>query len=138
MPSWSWMACTGGIQFLNIEYGELSLNKSLTFDKTRKEALNSDLAAFVDCKFESDGDGNYLLVDAASMNVGWIKVDVKDGGSLNDMYCIVVGKEKKDKVEGYFVLAVLWNGSANEYRRVGLGAVECRFVEKAQENVALV
>lgn len=138
MPSWSWMACTGGVQFLNVEYGELALNKSLVFDKTRKEALNADLGAFVNCKLESDEEGQHLFVDESGMNVGWVKIDIKDGEFLDDIRCIVIGKEKKDKVEGYFVLAVLWNGIANEYRRIGLGAVECRFVRKAQDNVVLV
>ena len=138
MPSWSWMACTGGIQFLHINYGELALNKNLLFDKSRKEALSANLGAFVDCRLEPDEEGEQLLVDESGSNAGWIKLDVKDGESLDGLHCIVVGKEKKDKVEGYFILAVLGTGTANEYRRAGFGAIECRFVVKVRDSVLLL
>jgi hypothetical protein len=137
MPSWSWMAITGGIQFLNIVYGDLALNNNLSFHKTRKEVLSADLGAFVDCKLEFEED-DYALVDNTGAGVGWIKLDIKDGESLDTLRCVVIGKEKKDAIECYFILAVICNGLAGEYKRVGVGAVEVRCVIKVQDKVLIV
>lgn len=116
----------------------LALNKNLVFDKSRKEALNADLGTFVNCRLDVDEEGQQIFVDDSRMNVGWVKIDVKDGECLDDVRRIVIGKEKKERVEGYFVLAVPWTETADEHRRVGLGALECRFVRKAQDDVVLV
>lgn len=42
----------------------------------------------------------------------------------------------KDKMLGYFIVAVLRTGTT--YRKIGLGAIECHFVVKAQNRVLLV
>ena len=46
VPSWSWMAYTGGIQFMEIEWGVVEWIDSLHLDDERKLALCGDVGKF--------------------------------------------------------------------------------------------
>jgi hypothetical protein len=56
VPSWSWMAYNGGIQFMNIPFGTVDWIDNLRFDKGCELALITDVGEFRDCTMEPDGN----------------------------------------------------------------------------------
>jgi hypothetical protein len=46
--SWSWMAYTIGIEFMNVDFGNLGLFKNFSFDEKDKQALITNVWEFQD------------------------------------------------------------------------------------------
>jgi hypothetical protein len=96
----------------------------------------------VDCALKLERD-DYAFIDSTGATVGWLKLDVKDDESMNAaLHCVVVlrynrGGHSSDPLE-YWFIAVMPTGTENEYKRVGLGVAECRFIVKVQESVRIV
>ncbi|UPX11427.1 uncharacterized protein EKO05_0002033 [Ascochyta rabiei] len=142
VPSWSWMACTGPVKYSKIYWKVPVLNVNLAFHKTRRDALEADLGSLVDCALKLDRD-DFAFIDSTGVSVGWLKLDVKDDESMNAaLHCVVVLRCNRDGYSSdpseYWFIAVVPTGAENEYKRVGLGAVECRFVAKVQDSVQIV
>lgn len=143
IPSWSWMACTGGAEFPMDPYGSLSLNKNISFHHQRKEALLSDLGIVTNCTLHSHG-GDYTLFDAAGKKVGWISLDIKSWTRLQTVYCVVVSRYRayvefqSYHVKRYRILAVTSTGRINEYRRIGFGTADVGHVTKVQDIVQII
>lgn len=142
VPSWSWMACTGPVKYSKIHWREPVLNVNLAFYKARNDALEADLGGLVDCALKLAGD-DYAFIDSTGAPVGWLKLDVKDDESMNAaLHCVVVLKHNRGGYSSnppeYWFIAVVSTGTVNEYKRIGLGAVECGFIVKVQDSVHIV
>lgn len=137
VPSWSWMAYSGGIQFLDIPIRSMSRANSLHFDEGRKSALITDVGKFRNCMIKSDGD-RWAVFNFIGKKRGWIRYDVEDRGKHHKDRCVVVGKTGRGSVEEYYILAVLPNMVEGEYRRVGIGMVRSSYVVRWKANVRVV
>lgn len=72
VPSWLWMACSGGITFMNIEIGLVSWVDGLAFDNERDSvALIADVGKFRNCNLTLDGD-RYTISNFFRSREGWI------------------------------------------------------------------
>ena len=122
VPSWSWMACSGGITFMDVKMGSVSWVDGLAFDDERDCALKADVG-----KLHSSTIKHSIIID------------VINGQENTKHYFVVVGRTETDvNEEQYYVLVVVPTGEDGEYRRVGAGMVRAGCVEKLRADVRIV
>lgn len=142
VPSWSWMAYNGGIQFMDIPFGTVDWIDNLRFDKGHELALITDVGEFRDCTMELDGK-DYAILDFSSTKRGWIQYDVKEDEDLFKERCVVVGKKSnKDgdrlDIKEYYILVVRPTSVDGEYKRVGVGLIQSDYVVRQRFNVRVM
>ena len=125
--SWSWMAYTRGIEFINVEFGRLDVCQNLNFVEEDRNALITDLWEIGNCHFKGDEEelgaiSCKILISLSGMEIGWIQYDVNNGQDLPLDGITVVGRSKAKGLDLYYVL-ILRCGVENEYQRVGVGVV---------------
>ncbi|KAF2175187.1 hypothetical protein K469DRAFT_724384 [Zopfia rhizophila CBS 207.26] len=113
--SWSWMAYSGGIQFMDIPLGE----------------------TFQNCKMGLY-EAQYAVLDSDGAKRGWIQYDVEGGKDLRKEQYVVVGRKSNSGIEEYYVLVVRPTGVDGEYRRVGVGLIQSDCVVGQRINVRVV
>jgi hypothetical protein len=145
LPSWTWMACNGGVKFIDVRYGKMEWINSIRFDKKREEAIIASLWAFrqwtpVHC-------GSYHNVqDLNGATKGRIHFDLGGCDILGKEYCIVVGREvakvasedNNSASTEYHILVVRSTDVDGEYRRVGAGTVHRSHVVRQRADVRVV
>jgi hypothetical protein len=137
VPSWSWMAYSGGIRFMEIEVGPVEWDNTLRLDKDCKSALITHVGKFRDCTMKPDGD-HYAVLNFLKRKRGWIRYDVGKAEELRHEYCVVVGKTTERDSELYYVLVVVPTSMNSEYTRVGIGMIRCGHVKRWKNDVRLV
>jgi hypothetical protein len=155
VPSWSWMAYDGGIQFMDIPFGGVDWTVNLRFNKKHsyrwfnrkaKHALVTDIGVFRNCSLE-ERDMNYVILDSSRAERGWIWYDVEASEELHAVLCVVVGREPlKNDLEQmkYYILVVRpisvdsMDSRDSEYTRVGVGWVQGDYVTRQRLNVRVV
>ncbi|OCK82752.1 HET-domain-containing protein [Lepidopterella palustris CBS 459.81] len=154
VPSWSWMAYDGGIQFMEIPFGDVYWNKQLRFNKEHKQvfsnifkrkgiyALVTDVGVFQNCSLEQR-DISYAVLDSSKAERGRIWYDIESSGNLHTEWCVVVGRNShKDehglRNEKYYILVVRLTSLDGEYTRVGVGWVQSGYVIRQRLNVRVV
>jgi len=148
VPSWSWMAYNGGIQFMDIPFGTVDWINNLRFDKGRELVLITDVGEFRDCTMEPDGK-YYAILDFGRTKRGWIQYDVEEGEDLFKERCVVAGKKSskdKDKIEDgdrldvkeYYILVVRPTSVDGEYKRVGVGLIQSDYVVRQRFDVRVM
>jgi len=149
VPSWSWMAYDGGIQFMDIHFSSVTWNDNVRFsnwtDKLQLEkhkyALVADVCIFRNCDLEQ-GDTSYTIVDSSKAERGQIQYDIEASEDLHTERCIVVGKGslgyKILKNWKYYILVVRQSTVAGEYMRVGAGWIQNDYVVRHKLNVRVV
>jgi hypothetical protein len=133
VPSWSWMAYNGSIEFTDIPFGEVEWVRSLEFnnkpnkhsgfDKEWKSALVTDISSFQRCNPERRGT-HYVVLDLDGGERGQIQYDMETHKRLDSERCVVVGRDSRESDAGkrkYYILVVKSTGVENEYTRVGAG-----------------
>ena len=153
VPSWSWMAYIGGIQFRGVPLGGVEWYDYLQFDKRceceqakftnlwtvckRKHAIVTNLWTVLDLpKVFSKAQHADLDFDGAEE--GWINYDLEGGEDSCEKRCIVVGRLQDSGVDKYYVLVVRSTSVNGEYRRIGLGLIQSKHVERQVINVRVV
>jgi hypothetical protein len=141
VPSWSWMAYSGSIQFMDTTFGGVEWVRSLRFNqrnrrrwlnKKWKPALVTDIGSFQRCSPERRGTG-YALLDLDGVERGWIQFDIETHEGLNAEKCVVVGRDSRESDAGkrrYYILVVRSTGMENEYTRVGAGWILSDYVAR--------
>ncbi|KAM7222746.1 Heterokaryon incompatibility protein (HET) domain containing protein [Rhypophila decipiens] len=134
VPSWSWMAYPGGLNFILDANSDLKVPMAvdLGFIKDGK-ALNIKVRKFSgDFRMEDKGE-EYAIVDATEQ-IGSIWFDVADQIQLKDCNCSVVGmvgdERKEDARKTYHVLIIREKDGDGGYERVGVGKVEAQYVSR--------
>lgn len=134
VPSWSWMAYPGGLNFILDADSDLKvpMAEDLGFIKDGK-ALNVKVRKFSgDFRMEDKGE-EYAIVDATEQ-IGSIWFDVADQIQLEDCNCSVVGmvgnERKEDAPKTYYVLIIREKDGDGEYERVGVGKVEAKYISR--------
>ncbi|OWY56227.1 HET-like protein [Alternaria alternata] len=140
VPSWSWMACSGGIEFMEIPMGLVSWAETLAFDtECDSTALIADVGKFLDCTMEAEGDRCIVLDISTNNEAGWIRYDIESGAEGSENHCVVVGKtEDNNTAQQYYILVVVPTKKGGEYRRVGVGKVGTGCVERLGSDVRIV
>lgn len=135
VPSWSWMANAGGVQFVAIPFGRVSWVNDLRFDKNSEYALIADLGEFQNCKRNIKGN-QHVILDLNGNKKGWIHYDVGDVKNFNEERCVVVGRKRNNS--DYYILVVEPTDADGEYKRVGVGSVEDNYVVRKRVGVRIV
>jgi hypothetical protein len=152
VPSWSWMAYSGSIQFMDMTFGDVEWVRSLRFNKQSKyrwfnrkwkPTLVTDIGSFRRCKFERRGtDCAILDLDGADgAERGWIQYDMETHKRLDAERCVVVGRnfcESDTGKRNYYILVVRPTGVENEYTRVGAGWILSDYVARQSVQALIV
>ncbi|KAF2819854.1 HET-domain-containing protein, partial [Ophiobolus disseminans] len=92
VPSWSWMAYSGSVQFMDITFGGVewvhSLRFNRRFNKKWKPALVTDIGSFQKCNPERRGTG-YVILDLDGTERGQIQYDMETHENLDAERCVV-------------------------------------------------
>lgn len=138
VPSWSWMAYSGGVQFIVVKVGSVSWVDELAFDDERDSAaLIADVGNFQECTLKSDGD-RYTISNLFGEKRGWVQYDVKSDRKFHEEQCVVVGRTESTSEDYYYILVVVPTEKDGEYKRVGVGMVRTGCVEKLRPGVRIV
>jgi hypothetical protein len=149
VPSWSWMAYNGSIEFMDIPFSKVEWVRSLTFNKRNrrrrlnkkwKPALVTDIGSFQRCNPERRGTG-YAIFDLGGTERGWIQYDMETHKHLDAERCVVVGRDSCDSDAGkrkYYILVVRSTGMENEYTRVGAGWIGSDYVARQGVQALIV
>ncbi|OCK74646.1 HET-domain-containing protein [Lepidopterella palustris CBS 459.81] len=139
VPSWSWMAYSGGIQFVDIHFGMVDWIGNLRFDEECESALITDVGKFRNCTMKPDGE-NYAILNFFRLRRGWIQYDVEAGKNLREERCVVIGKTSilGDDAKDYYILVVRPTSVDGEYTRVGVGMIQRDYVVRERLNVRVV
>jgi hypothetical protein len=139
VPSWSWMACGGGIKFMEVEIGCVSWVKALAFDAERDStALIADVGEFQHVTLKPNGD-YYTLSNLFGRQKGWVRYDVEGVESGHKNRCVVIGRTEEWKKsigkKKYYILVVVptrEDGREDgEYTRIGVGMVRTGCVKSS-------
>ena len=150
VPSWSWMAYDGSIQFMDIPFGEADWNDNLRFDKKHKyalfnkkgkHALITDIGGFRNCSLEQKA-----ILDSSKTKRGWIQYDIDGGEDLHSERCVVVGRKSDEddedehglKNKEYYILVVRPTSRDGEYERAGVGLIQSDYVLRQRLNVRVI
>lgn len=131
VPSWSWMAYSGGIEFIADAMQNRMVPDYLDLGFTSDgEALHVKVRKFGgDCRMKDKGE-EHAIVDG-TRQVGSLWFDVADQIQLKDCHCAVVSMakdgERDDARKTYYVLVIRKEG---RYERVGVGKVEAQYVSR--------
>lgn len=138
MPSWSWMAYSGGIQFMDIPLGKVDWINHLCFDEERERdhAIITNLWTFENCTIGLH-EAQYVVLDPKGMEIGWIQYDVGGREDLREKQCVVVGKKERF-IKEYYVLVVRSIGKDGEYKRTGVGLIQSDYVVEQRTNIRVV
>ena len=142
VPSWSWMAYNGDIQFIDISFGTVDWINSLQFDEEREFALITDVGEFQDCTIEPD-EKRYAVLGLDGMKRGWIQYDVEGGEDLFEKRCVVAGRKSNKYGDGlnvkeYYILVVRPTSVDDEYKRVGVGLIQSDYVVRPRFNMRVM
>jgi hypothetical protein len=145
VPSWSWMAYTGGIKFIDVDYGTLEVFNNLRFAKGNKKALITNVWEFGDCHLKKEEATRYQILDSCGTEIGWIMYDIEDGKDLRLERSVVVGRTcQSDGSESngldnrkYHILIVRQR-AGNEYERVGIGTVQHGYISQQQPDICIL
>ncbi|CAG8979562.1 hypothetical protein HYALB_00011916 [Hymenoscyphus albidus] len=147
VPSWSWMAYTGGIKFIDDLYGNLEIFIPLEFFEEDKKMLQTDVWRFEEnCHLGEESEGEFKtrrqILNSLGQKVGWLSFDVEDRKEFRGEQVVVVGKKRQ--VDGsenqmFHVLLVRQSdGAENEFERVGMGMVQQGYLSRQQRNVCII
>lgn len=142
MPSWSWMAYTGGIEFIEDKYGSLDLFRDVRFMGEDGKVLITDLWGFIDCQLKQEVEletTSHKILTSHSEEVGWARYDVEDGQDLRLEESAVIGRSADSKagLRNYHIIILRQKGD-NEYLRVGYGMVHEGHVLRQKKNIHIL
>jgi hypothetical protein len=152
VPSWSWMACSGPIEFaippktrmgwrtaLSFEGSlQMAWRAALSFGRSSKNTLlAAEVANFIDCELKGEGTTKELLKKGEESMIGWIRYDkMEDKPEFDVQRCIVVGRESA--AGKYYVLVVKPSPLKHEYTRIGTSAIDGSHLSRIEGKVRVV
>ena len=127
MPSWSWMAYKGGIQFIDVPFGKVEWFDQLQFDTVSDHAIITNLWTFQNCTVEVYKTW-YAVLDSDGARRGRIHYDTEGIKDPCEDHCIVIGKESNNGVYDYYVLIVRSTNVDRTYERIGVGLIQSDYL----------
>lgn len=149
VPSWSWMAYHGRIEYLEIESDQVEWNERVRLvDNT----LQAQVRQFHNCKVERNTDGSYLVMDRKrNSEAGWLMYDRRRRIHLQERGCVVIGREqserrgwlsRSDVKWDYYILVVTptYTEGRRTFKRVGIGCIspDCILFREGQPDQSIV
>jgi hypothetical protein len=138
VPSWSWMACSGPIEFPISFKSRIECRTDLSFEGNQKHALSAaEVASFIGCESKGE-ETTEVLKKGRKKTVGRIRYDrLDDIPGFNEQRCIVVGRVYGAKEKKYYVLVVS-RISKHEYTRIGVGEIDSSYLSRIECNVRVI
>lgn len=142
VPSWSWMAYTGGIKFIDNRFGALQISIPLKFCEGDTKALTTDVWKFEDgcCIGEGLETTRRKILDSLWHEIGWLSFDVEDRKEFRGERGVVVGKTRQ--VDGsenqMFHILLVRQNEGDKYERVGIGMVQQGYLSRQQLNARII
>ncbi|KAL6835734.1 hypothetical protein J3E69DRAFT_352248 [Trichoderma sp. SZMC 28015] len=137
IPSWSWMAYTGGIKYMDIPFQQVNWTGNLQnpFDSSSHKAS-------CDNRLHAKANQLLLLSDETEL-LRRVRIDSKNNTfDCNSWKCVVVGKDKAANDNGEIVHYVLLVRSvscaAQTYERVGVGALLAGHISPVTESICVI
>lgn len=148
IPSWTWMAYSGGIEFVKIPFGITNWIKHdhLQFNKECNSVVAASLGEIINCATRHcenctarPCEKRHVLVGAGG-ETGWVQYDFGGDEEPNTIQCVVIGSETaKDTSSGqYYILLVRPTSVDGQYKRVGVGQVKSGWVARQRRSILLV
>jgi len=138
VPSWSWMAYSGGIQFIDIPLRMVDWIDHLRFEECEcNHAIIASLWTFQNCTTRLC-EAQYAVLDSNRVKRGWIQYDAEGDKDLRKEQCVVVGRKSNSGIDEYYVLVVRSTNVNGEYRRIGVGLIQNECVVGQKINVRVV
>ncbi|KAF4448932.1 tol [Fusarium albosuccineum] len=140
VPSWSWMAYPGGIDFISDAKQRLMVPRSADLDFTDDgDTLTVKVRRFKGCRIGQGGKQRNVFARTAlarTRKVGSLWFDIAD--RIEFKHCVIVGmgdgNEKKDPHRAYYyVLLVQEKRGGEGFERLGVGKVEARYVSRGND-----
>ncbi|KAF1960095.1 HET-domain-containing protein [Byssothecium circinans] len=137
VPSWSWMAYSGGIDFISGAMRDLKVPRFKDLDFANDgQALNVKLRQLNGNFRMGQEGGGYAIVDETG-KVGSLWFDVADQIQLEHCSCVVVSIDSDDEKKGlektYHILIVREKAGGGGYERVGVGKVKAKVWQQDEE-----
>ncbi|EXA31830.1 hypothetical protein FOVG_16888 [Fusarium oxysporum f. sp. pisi HDV247] len=140
VPSWSWMAYAGGIEFISDATQRLMVPRSADLDFANDgDTLAVKVRQFKDCWIGQDRKKFVIFAptpSALTRKVGSLWFDVAD--KIEFRYCVVVGMgeegQEEESCKTYYILVVREKQGGEGYERLGVGKVEARYVSKDRDT----
>ncbi|KAK4194081.1 heterokaryon incompatibility protein-domain-containing protein [Triangularia verruculosa] len=137
VPSWSWMAYSGGIDFISDAKKDLLVPRFVDLGFADDgQTLNVKVRKFGgNCRMEQIGE-EYAIINGTK-EVGSLWFDVADQISLEHCNCVVVSMIRdssvfhssvEDSRQTYHVLIIREKAGSGVYERLGVGKVEAQYV----------
>ncbi|KAJ3553983.1 hypothetical protein NPX13_g10738 [Xylaria arbuscula] len=119
VPSWSWMAYKGAIEFVPDKFGDLWLIKDLAFDA---DFLTATVWEFTDRRMKMEAEENVMQY---RLGKGWVSLDEEAALTmLPDVVVVARCKTTKPGNCRYYVLFVRLKESGDVYERIGMGMLQ--------------
>lgn len=158
VPSWSWMAYTGGICYMNVPFGDVSWNKEIVSPFSNNSSEDSALKMPV-IKAQAwdlvDTEKHILVLDEPGRFIDdplkqnkYVEVFDKEGDEVGELKCVIVGTSKgstpvrdiqstSDQEHTYYVLIIAPAGGSqsNLYERVGIAELEGQHVALSKASI---
>jgi hypothetical protein len=136
VPSWSWMAYSGPIEFAISFKNEVACRSSLSIEGDERKTLSAaEVAKFKDCEVE-EGTAR-ILEKGTRRSIGRIWYDnIDDIPELNSQRYIVVGRDAHAR--GKYHVLVVSQVLKHEYVRIGIGKIERSFLLKTERKVHII
>lgn len=142
VPSWSWMAYTGGVQFMEIDWDFVDWIDNLRLDDERELALCGDVEKFQKCTIKPD-ERRHVILDFDGVERGWLQHDFEEKSEdISKVRCVVIGRSKDilntSHVVMYYILVIRPTRVDGEYKRVGSGSIHKDYVVTERLNMRIV
>jgi hypothetical protein len=137
VPSWSWMACSGPIEFAISLGTEIEGRIDLCFEESQENALlAAEVAKFINCELKGE-ETTEVQEKGTEKIVGRMRYDkTNDIPDFNVQRCIVLGRDSRAK-EKYYVLVVSLTLN-HEYTRIGIGEIDRCYLLRIEGKVRVI
>lgn len=137
VPSWSWMTCSGPIEYAISFKTQMDCRTDLSFKGNQKNTLSAaEVAEFKDCEMEGE-ETTKILKRGRGKIVGWMRYDrIDDIPEFHLQKCIVVGRN--GNVKGTYYVLVVSPTSKHEYTRIGIGEIESSYLLRIEGKVSVI
>lgn len=124
IPSWSWMASSGRIEYRKVECCDVEWNSEIRFTD---EGLQAPTRRLQQCKIEPRDDGACDIRSAANgADMGWVRFDRTDIVDVRTVQCVVVGRDVETCPKHIYHVLVVTPVSRRKgamVERVGVGSL---------------
>ncbi|CAH0054818.1 unnamed protein product [Clonostachys solani] len=121
-PSWSWMAYTGEISYLDLRPGEVEWESSISMIGTESSAN--------ECSGESSTSSSLSAqcLDFNRENLAEACYDGPEDAAREDQKCVIVGRSpgSDDAQSTFYLLLIARGGPGNIYLRIGVALAESK------------